>query len=64
MGVMSKVGWSAIYEDFQQRFPRLRQCVSRFEPFNYLQIKIRNDDDSIILIYDYRVKTCEIVKYA
>ena len=60
---MSKVSWATIYEDFLGRFPRLRKCMTRFEPFNYLQIKVLNEDDSIILIYDYWTKKCEIVKH-
>ena len=51
----NKVPWGKIYQDFRQRYPRLRKEVHMWEPYDYLKILIYFKDGSK-LVYDYLFK--------
>lgn len=56
----SKITWAEVYKDFKSKFPRLKNEVIHYQPYNYLKI-ILTLKDGKKMVYDYMTRSCEFV---
>lgn len=61
MGRHSKITWQDIYKDFRKTYPGQLKNIGRWEPNDFLRIKIYMMDGSIIT-YSYFDKTITTVQ--
>ena len=57
----NKITWADVYEDFRARFPRLKEHVIDYRPYDYLTIKLWFKGCSAML-YNYLTKQCIFVR--
>ena len=50
-GIMSKISWESLYENFKSIYPRLSRSSVYFRPFGYMSIVVYFED-GMKMVYD------------
>ena len=55
-GIMSKISWKSLYENFKAVYPRLGKSSVSFRPAGYMSITVFFEDGSRMMYDDLRKK--------